>query len=102
MWLTEWLTTAVDLRPGMRVLDLTRVIAGPVCTRFLAAYGADVLRVDPPGFEEVPALLPEMTAGKRTATLDLASDTRNPYQLASGADTPLALQESAPWRTQTG
>jgi CoA-transferase family III len=58
---------------GVRVLDLTRVIAGPVCTRFLAAYGADVLRVDPPGFAEVPALLPEMTAGKRTIALDLTA-----------------------------
>jgi CoA-transferase family III len=56
---------------GIRVLDLTRVMAGPVCTRFLAAYGAEVLRVDPPGFEEVEALLPEMTAGKRRAFLDL-------------------------------
>ena len=59
---------------GVRVLDMTRVIAGPVCTKFLAAYGAEVLRLDPPGFAEVPALLPETTAGKRTAALDLRLD----------------------------
>jgi hypothetical protein len=59
---------------GIRVLDLTRVIAGPVCTRFLAGFGADVLRIDPPGFEEVPALLSDTTAGKRRATLDLREE----------------------------
>jgi hypothetical protein len=56
---------------GTRVLDLTRVIAGPVCTRVLAAYGADVLRIDPRGFDEVPALLGDTTAGKRRTGLDL-------------------------------
>ena len=59
---------------GVQVLDMTRVIAGPVCTKFLAGYGAEVLRLDPPGFAEVPALLPETTAGKRTAALDLRLD----------------------------
>ncbi|GAA4940049.1 hypothetical protein GCM10023238_02100 [Streptomyces heliomycini] len=38
---------------GLRVLDLTRVIAGPVATRTLALLGADVLRVDAPGLPEI-------------------------------------------------
>lgn len=59
---------------GVRVLDLTRVIAGPVATRYLAAYGAAVLRIDPPDFPEVPALLPEVLPGKRCAFLDLRTD----------------------------
>ena len=56
---------------GVRVLDLTRVIAGPMGTRYLAAFGADVLRIDPPKFEDVGALLPETTRGKRCTALDL-------------------------------
>lgn len=55
---------------GIKVLDLTRVLAGPVATRCLAAYGAQVLRIDPPSWNE-PALVPEVTPGKRLARLDL-------------------------------
>lgn len=73
---------------GIRVLDLTRVIAGPDCTKFLAAYGADVLRIDPPGFAEVASLLPETTVGKRTAALDLATPADRAIfeELVRGAD----------------
>jgi crotonobetainyl-CoA:carnitine CoA-transferase CaiB-like acyl-CoA transferase len=55
---------------GVRVLDLTRVLAGPVATRFLAGFGADVLRIDPPGWDE-PGVIPSVTLGKRCARLDL-------------------------------
>lgn len=84
-----WSGHAGDLPfSGIRVLDLTRVIAGPVCTRFLAAYGAEVLRIDPPGFQEVFSLLPETTLGKRVAALDLTTDRDRAVleRLASSAD----------------
>ncbi|WP_051228802.1 CoA transferase [Paludibacterium yongneupense] len=57
---------------AIRVLDLTRIIAGPVATRFLAGYGADVLRIDPLLWDE-PGTEQEMTLGKRCARLDLKS-----------------------------
>ena len=59
---------------GIRVLDLTRVLAGPVATRLLAGFGADVLRIDPPGWDE-GAVIPEVTVGKRCARLDLKRKT---------------------------
>lgn len=59
---------------GLRVLDLTRIIAGPVSTRFLASLGADVLRIDPPGWTE-GANEVEMTLGKSCAQLDLRQAT---------------------------
>lgn len=63
---------------GVRVLDLTRVLAGPVATRFLAGLGAEVLRIDPPGWDE-PGVIPEVTLGKSCARLDL----KDPRDLAT-------------------
>jgi len=54
----------------IKILDLTRVLAGPVASRFLAGFGADVLRIDPPDWSE-PGVIPEVTLGKRCAELDL-------------------------------
>ena len=55
---------------GIRVLDLTRILAGPTATRFLAGFGAEVLRIDPLVWEE-PATVPDVVLGKRCARLDL-------------------------------
>ena len=56
---------------GLRVLDLTRVIAGPVCGRSLTAHGADVMRIHPPHLTEVPGLLMDGGRGKRCANVNL-------------------------------
>ena len=56
---------------GVRVADLTRVIAGPVGGRTLAAHGADVLRIHPPHLPEVPVLVMDGGRGKRCANVDL-------------------------------
>lgn len=82
--------TGSPARPaaGLRVLDLTRVIAGPVATRTLALLGADVLRVDPPGLPELPDQHADTGFGKRSVTLDLGdrADRRVFDDLLSTAD----------------
>ncbi|MFE6063490.1 CoA transferase [Streptomyces sp. NPDC056431] len=87
----ERLDEAPPRRRGgpLRVLDLTRVIAGPVATRTLALLGADVLRIDPPGNPELPDQHADTDVGKRTAALDLddrPSDRRAFGELLAAAD----------------
>lgn len=55
---------------GLRVLDLTRILAGPVAARSLAAQGADVLMLNGPGLPNIEAIA-DMSRGKRSALLDL-------------------------------
>ena len=73
---------------GIRVLDLTRVIAGPVATRFLAALGADVLRLDPPHRPELPQQTYDGLLGKRSALVDFGTPGGHArlHELLSGAD----------------
>ena len=73
---------------GVRVLDLTRVIAGPVATRTLALLGADVLRVDPPSPREDADAHTDTGMGKRSTLLDLtaAEDRRTFETLLDTAD----------------
>ena len=81
----QWSVPADRPLAGVRVLDLTRVLAGPAATRFLAGFGAEVLRIDPPWWDE-PALLPDMTVGKRCARVDLRREREVLERLLAGAD----------------
>jgi hypothetical protein len=74
---------------GIRVIDCTRAIAGPMASRLLAGFGAEVLRIDPPGYAEWDDRDPtELTLGKRCAHLDLRSAAGRERFLAllAGAD----------------
>jgi crotonobetainyl-CoA:carnitine CoA-transferase CaiB-like acyl-CoA transferase len=69
-----------DTRPlaGLRVIDITRVLAGPMCARTLAEHGAQVMRVGTSAMPDNPQMMRDTGHGKRSAELDLAS--------ADGAD----------------
>jgi len=99
---------------GLRVLDLTRVIAGPAATQVLAGLGADVLRIDPDTWDE-PAVLPYVMAGKRSARLDaktpagrraladlLAAADVLVHGYRAGAIDPLGLGEGERQRLRPG
>lgn len=69
------------LRPGsrpldnIRVLEMTRVLAGPICGRTFAAHGADVLRVISPNLPTIEVADIDTGRGKRSAHVDLATDS---------------------------
>jgi crotonobetainyl-CoA:carnitine CoA-transferase CaiB-like acyl-CoA transferase len=56
---------------GVRVLDLTRILAGPTAGRTLAEHGADVLMVAAPHLPQVPEFVRDLSHGKRSCFLDV-------------------------------
>ncbi|WP_271985579.1 CaiB/BaiF CoA transferase family protein [Pseudoclavibacter terrae] len=85
---------------GVRVADFSRVLAGPYATMMLADFGADVIKIEPPGGDETRAWTPPVDArgqstyfggvnrGKRSLLLDLtdAADLATAKRLALEAD----------------
>ncbi|MBU3060284.1 CoA transferase [Nocardia sp. NEAU-G5] len=63
---------------GLRMVDLTHVIAGPVATKLLATFGADVLHVSRPDLPDPVAMIALTGGGKRNAYCDV----RDPNQAA--------------------
>jgi len=79
---------------GIRILDFTRVVAGPYCTMLLGDYGAEVIKVEEPGSgDELRALGPPFIKGESVFFLSLnrnkrsvVADLRNPEALARVVD----------------
>jgi CoA-transferase family III len=73
---------------GVRVLDLSRVIAGPVAGRTLAVHGADVLLVSGPDLPAIPWLTVDNGRGKLTSFVELKSEAgqRSLRDLLASAD----------------
>lgn len=77
-------TTAGGALKGVKVVDLTRVLAGPLCTQMLADHGAQVIKVEPPSGDETRSLGPPfdgdgdaayflaLNRGKQAISLDLS------------------------------
>lgn len=80
---------------GMRVLDLTRIVAGPVAGRTLAALGADVLLVNSPHLPNVD-LIAENSRGKLSCHLDLRSQAQRQTMDTLLADAHVFVQGYRP------
>ena len=83
-------TNISDKRPlaGIKVVEFSRVIAGPAIGTYLAALGADVIRIKSPELPDLGFLSVTLQAGKRVASLDLrnAEDREEVQRLRNDAD----------------
>jgi CoA:oxalate CoA-transferase len=100
----------IDQQPlrGVRVLDLTRVLAGPFCTMNLADLGAEVIKIEMPGRgDDSRSFAPTMPSGdsgyfysvnrgKRSITLDLHTDEGAAVFLALAAKSDVVVENFSP------
>src|SRR6185295_6248992 len=100
------MTTPSSALHGLRVLDVTQVMAGPFCAMMLADMGADVIKVEPPGGDStrqmpgaVGADSPSFNAvnrGKRSIVVNLKSDEGRAVFLRLAASTDILIENYRP------
>ncbi|MFM0308067.1 CoA transferase [Paraburkholderia sp. RL17-383-BIF-A] len=81
---------------GVRVLDLSRIIAGPVAGRALAQHGADVLMINGPHLPNIAPLVIDNGRGKRSALVDLREPAGREALRALAGDADVFLQAYRP------
>ena len=93
---------------GLRVIDLSRVLAGPLCSQMLADQGADVIKIEPPGGDETRSLGPPVNEagdaayftavnrGKRAIGLDLSRPAGRDVLFALLADADVLIENFIP------
>lgn len=80
---------------GLRVLDLSRILAGPVAGRTLAAYGAEVMLLNSPHLPNIDAIA-DTSRGKRSAHLDLKTEAGRARLRALASEAHVFLQAYRP------
>ena len=92
-----WPKPSDDARPlaGLRVLELTRILAGPVAGRTMAAYGADVLLLNSPSLPNIEAIA-DTSRGKLSAFVDLKTEAGRATLRELLADADVFLQSYRP------
>jgi hypothetical protein len=73
-WILTNQSSAQRPLAGLKVVDITRIIAAPAISRLLAGYGASVMRVISPNIDDNNIFLPDLGWGKWNAFLDLKTD----------------------------
>ena len=92
---------------GLKVLDFTRVLAGPYCTAMLSGNGADVIKIEPPSGDDYrhigpftnegpSALFEKVNGGKRSIVLDLAKQDDLQVALALAKDADVFVENFRP------
>ena len=93
---------------GVRVLDLTRALAGPYCTMMLGDYGADVIKIELPGTGDdtrhwAPPFIGDQSAyfltvnrNKRGMTLNLRHERGKKIFMAMAQDADVVVENFTP------
>ena len=91
---------------GVRVLDFTKILAGPLCTQYLADLGADVVKVEPPGGDDtrgwppfangVGAIFTAVNRNKRGIALNLRNRSGLAIAHALARDADIVVESFGP------